>query len=105
MTKHRIYEIANELDLESKEMLGILEELGMGDLTPLNTVDDEEYNLILELYEEEHKGTPAEEEEPAEEETEPETTEEVEEEETTEEKGEETFLKLFKGPFQRIFFV
>lgn len=52
MSKHRIYEIADELGLESKEMLEILEELGMGELTPLNTVDDEEYNLILDLYEE-----------------------------------------------------
>ena len=52
MSKHRIYEIAEELDLESKEMLAILDELGMGELTPLNTVDEEEYGLILELYEE-----------------------------------------------------
>jgi len=52
VSKHRVYEIADELDLESKEMLGILDELGMGDLTPLNTVDDEERDLIVELYEE-----------------------------------------------------
>jgi len=93
VSKHRIYEIANELDLESKEMLGILEELGMGDLTPLNTVDDEEYQLILDLYEEQ-EGEPEEEEEEmeaAEEETaeEEEETEESETPEAEEEKEEE----------------
>ncbi|MBS3825810.1 translation initiation factor IF-2 N-terminal domain-containing protein, partial [Candidatus Bipolaricaulota bacterium] len=56
MTKHRVYEIADELDLESKELLEILDEMGMGDLTPLNTVDDEEYGLVLELYEERKEG-------------------------------------------------
>lgn len=83
MSKHRIYEIADELDLESKEMLGILEELGMGDLTPLNTVDDEEYQLILDLYEDQ-EGTIEEES------TEEEELAEAEagEEETAEEKVE-----------------
>ena len=78
MSKHRIYEIANELELESKEMLAILDELGMGDLTPLNTVDEEEYHLILDLYEEEHAEPEGEKE--------PEASEEkVEEEEPVEE--------------------
>ncbi|MFW6111774.1 MAG: translation initiation factor IF-2 [Candidatus Bipolaricaulota bacterium] len=56
MTKHRVYEIADELDLESKKLLEILDEMGMGELTPLNTLDDEEYGLVLELYEERKVG-------------------------------------------------
>ncbi|MBS3813433.1 translation initiation factor IF-2 N-terminal domain-containing protein, partial [Candidatus Bipolaricaulota bacterium] len=62
MSKHRIYEIAKELGLESKEMLGLLEELGMEDLTPLNTVDEEDYNLIRDLYEGEEEEAVSEEE-------------------------------------------
>ena len=95
MSKHRVYEIADELDLESKEMLDILDELGMGDLTPLNTVDDDERDLIVELYEErelESEGETEEEagEEVVEEEAEAaaETEEEVEaEEEAVEEEA------------------
>ncbi|MFB6214636.1 MAG: translation initiation factor IF-2 N-terminal domain-containing protein, partial [Candidatus Bipolaricaulia bacterium] len=84
MSKHRIYEIADELGLESKEMLGILEELGMGELTPLNTVDDEEYNVILDLYEEQEGELEEEEaEELAEEKEEEEVSEEEEEEAPT----------------------
>ncbi|MFP4136221.1 MAG: translation initiation factor IF-2 [Candidatus Acetothermia bacterium] len=85
MSKHRVYEIADELDMESKEMLEILDELGMGELTPLNTVDDEERDLILELYEEGEEGT----EEKAEEEIEEEETEEEIEEEVSEAEEEE----------------
>ena len=76
MSKHRVYEIADELDLESKEMLDILDELGMGDLTPLNTVDDDERDLIVELYEERELESEGE--------TEEETGEEVVEEDTEE---------------------
>ncbi|MFP3953147.1 MAG: translation initiation factor IF-2 [Candidatus Acetothermia bacterium] len=79
MSKHRIYEIAKELGLESKEMLGLLEELGMEDLTPLNTVDEEDYNLIRDLYEGEEKEAVSGEE--SEEEEEGALDEEVEEEE------------------------
>ncbi len=87
MSKHRIYEIADELDLESKEMLDILDELGMGELTPLNTVDDEEYGLILELYEERKDELSEEIEEIAEEEEETVTEEEEEVEEEVEEEA------------------
>lgn len=79
MTKHRVYEIADELDLESKELLEILDEMGMGELTPLNTVDDEEYGLVLKLYEE-RKEEGEEAEEKTEEVTEKEEAEEEEEE-------------------------
>ncbi len=81
MSKHRIYEIADELDLESKEMLEALEELGMGELTPLNTVDDEERELILNLYEERKEELTKEKEEAEE----PEEEEEAKEEEVEEE--------------------
>lgn len=77
MSKHRIYEIANELGLESKEMLGILEELGMEELTPLNTVDEDDYKLILDLYESEKEKEEV--EEKAEEESEAEELEKEEE--------------------------
>lgn len=90
MSKHRVYEIADELDLESKEMLEILDELGMGELTPLNTVDDEERDLILELYEEQGPGTEEEAEEEEAEKAEEETKEDqpVEAEVTEEEEAE-----------------
>lgn len=78
VSKRRIYEIADELGIESKEMLQILEELGMGDLTPLNTVDEEEYDLIINLYEENQQ-----EQEPTS------TTTEQEEQQVTEETQEE----------------
>lgn len=83
MTKHRVYEIADELDLESKKLLEILDEMGMGELTPLNTLDDEEYGLVLELYEERKVGE-EEGEEVAEKREEVPEKEEVEEEEEEE---------------------
>ena len=97
MSKHRIYEIADELDLESKEMLDILDELGMGELTPLNTVDDEEYGLILELYEERKDELSQETEEVAEEEEETVTEEEEEEIEQDMETKEEIVVEKESG--------
>ena len=85
MPKHRIYEIADELEVGSKEMLKMLEELGMGELTPLNTVGDEEYELILDLYEDQYEA----EEEQEELEVEEEEREEEEEQPAEEEKVEE----------------
>lgn len=55
VAKHRIYEIAQELEITSKEMIKVLEELGMGKLSPLNTVDEEEYELILDFYNDRRK--------------------------------------------------
>ena len=53
MSKKRIYEIARELEVSSKELIAKLEEMGMPGLKAANSVDDEEYALIVHLYEEE----------------------------------------------------
>ena len=52
MSKKRIYEIARELGVSSKELIDKLEELGMPGLKAANSVDDEESTLIVHLYEE-----------------------------------------------------
>ena len=53
MSKKRIYEIARELEVSSKELIAKLEEMGMPGLKAANSVDDEEYALIVHLYDEE----------------------------------------------------
>jgi len=55
LTKRRIYEIARELGVTSKELVLKLGELGMPDLKAANSVDDEEYRLIVNLYHEDVK--------------------------------------------------
>lgn len=50
MSKKRIYEIARELGVSSKELIDKLEELGMPGLKAANSVDDEESALIVHLY-------------------------------------------------------
>ena len=55
LSKKRIYEIARELEISSKELIAKLEEMGMPGLKAANSVDDEEYALIVHLYEEEEK--------------------------------------------------
>ncbi len=52
MAKKRIYEIAKELGIASKELIAKLDEMGMPGLKAANSVDEEEYTLILHLYEE-----------------------------------------------------
>ncbi len=52
MAKKRIYEIAKELGVASKELIAKLDEMGMPGLKAANSVDEEEYTLILHLYEE-----------------------------------------------------
>lgn len=52
LSKKRIYEIARELGISSKELIDKLEELGMPGLKAANSVDDEESALIVHLYEE-----------------------------------------------------
>ncbi len=51
--KKRIYEIAKELDISSKELIAKLVEMGMPSLYPANSVGEEEYDLILSLYQDE----------------------------------------------------
>jgi len=56
LSKKRIYEIARELGVSSKELIDKLEELGMPGLKAANSVDDEESALIVHLYEEDKTG-------------------------------------------------
>jgi len=53
LSKKRIYEIARELGISSKELIVKLEEMGMPGLKAANSVDAEEYALIVHLYEDE----------------------------------------------------
>jgi translation initiation factor IF-2 len=59
--KKRIYEIAKELGVSSKELIAKLEEMGMPGLKAANSVDEEESALIVHLYRDE-AAAPAEEE-------------------------------------------
>jgi len=53
VARKRIYEIAREFGVTSKELIGKLEEMGMPGLKAANSVDEEEYGLIVNLYQEE----------------------------------------------------
>ncbi len=53
MTRKRVYEIAKELGISSKELIAKLAEMGMSGLKAANTVDDDEHALIVNLYQEE----------------------------------------------------
>ena len=53
MTRKRIYEIAKELGIQSKELIQKLEEMGMPGLKAANTVDEEEHTLIVHFVTEE----------------------------------------------------
>ncbi len=52
MARKRIYEIARELDITSKELVVKLAEMGMPGLKASNSVDEEEYALIIHLSQE-----------------------------------------------------
>ena len=49
MARTRIYEIAKELGLSSKELIEKLADLGMPDLKAANSVDDDEHGLIVHM--------------------------------------------------------
>ncbi len=72
MAKTRIYELARELDLESKEVLGRAQELGIEVKTASSGLDEDEVGLVRLSYQEEtaepgtDKGTPGAGEEAAE---------------------------------------
>jgi len=53
VTRKRIYEIAKEFGITSKELISKLAEMGMPNLKAANSVDEEEYGLIVNLYQEE----------------------------------------------------
>lgn len=50
MTKKRVYEIARDLGVPSKDLLAALAEMGMRGLRAVNTVTDEEAELIREFF-------------------------------------------------------
>ena len=52
MARKRIYEIAKELGVTSKELVAKLEEMGMPGMKAANSVDEEEHALIVHLFEE-----------------------------------------------------
>lgn len=52
MARKRIYEIAHELGIPSKDLISKLEEMGMAGMKAANSVEEEEYTLIVNLYRE-----------------------------------------------------
>lgn len=58
MTRKRIYEIAREFGVTSKDLISKLADMGMPGLKATNSVDEEEYGLIVNLYQEETLGKP-----------------------------------------------
>ena len=74
MSRKRIYEIAKELGISSKDLIAALSDLGMTDLKAANSVDAEEEALIVQLYQDSIAGTTAEGASPASAEAEAETS-------------------------------
>ena len=60
MTKKRVYEIARDLGIPSKDLLEALVALGMPGLRAVSTVTDEEADLIREFFRERVPPTPSE---------------------------------------------
>jgi translation initiation factor IF-2 len=56
LVRKRIYEIAKELGVTSKELIAKLDEMGMPGMKAANSVDEEESALIVHLYQD--QGTP-----------------------------------------------
>ncbi|MGM0437451.1 MAG: translation initiation factor IF-2 [Bacillota bacterium] len=52
MGKIRVYKLANELDMESKELVNALQELGIEISSHMSTVEDETADLIRDMYSE-----------------------------------------------------
>ncbi len=52
MARKRIYEIAHELGVSSKDLISKLEEMGMSGMKAANSVEEEEHSLIVNLYRE-----------------------------------------------------
>ena len=53
MARKRIYEIAKELGVTSKDLVAKLDEMGMPGMKAANSVDEEEHALIVHLYRDE----------------------------------------------------
>ncbi len=56
LARKRIYEIAHELGVSSRDLIAKLEEMGMAGMKAANSVEEEEYSLIVHLY---HEPAPA----------------------------------------------
>lgn len=82
MGKIRIYNLAKELDKDSKELLDILDDLGVEVSSHMSTITEETADLVKAMYKED--------EETAEEITETEAAEEIKESEMSEEADSET---------------
>jgi translation initiation factor IF-2 len=50
MAKKRIYEVAKEIGVSTHEMFKLLEEVGIKKSSPFHTIDEEEYEIIKELF-------------------------------------------------------
>ena len=58
MAKIRVYELAKELEVSSKELITVLfEEFGIEAKNHMSVIDDEDAELIKELYEEQKSNT------------------------------------------------
>lgn len=53
--KTRVYELAKELNMETKELLDKLQELNLPPMTHLSGVDEETANMVRDLFLEEDK--------------------------------------------------
>ena len=58
MSRKRIYEIAKELGVSSKELIAKLDETGMPGMKAANSVDEEEYALIVHVFQDEGTAEP-----------------------------------------------
>jgi translation initiation factor IF-2 len=52
MGKIRVYKLAGELDIESKELVNTLQDLGIDVSSHMSTVEDETAELIRDMYSE-----------------------------------------------------
>jgi translation initiation factor IF-2 len=50
MSKMRVYQLANELDINSKELIEKMEELGMDVKSHMSTIEDDEAEILMELF-------------------------------------------------------
>ncbi|MCF8000893.1 MAG: translation initiation factor IF-2 [Halanaerobiales bacterium] len=89
MSKIRVYKLADELEMESKELIDILNNLGIEVSSHMSTVEDDTAKLVREMVEEEKREQSEETEEIEETKNEQETQEVSEEPETKEEEIEE----------------
>ncbi len=59
MSKIRVYQLAKELDMGNKELIGKLSELGIKTNSHMSTLEEDEANLVIDLVKEEVKASEA----------------------------------------------